>query len=658
MRHGSGFFRFARAAAAGLLLVVVSAAGAEVRRRVVPVPVPNPAALTRVGSCDELQSYLVEAMVEELVRIWLSPWRVLDGAVLTGEQPTDFTTTNNQETEVDELDIVKSDGAYLYVAMDDALRVVRSWPAEGSALLAAVPLEGWATGLFLYHELVAVLSPGEAPPGASRFSGGGTRLDLFDVRERAAPRRVRRIEVEGTLVGARRIGAHLYLVCHRPLPLPEEAWKLLWQGDIGLPRVDWDATPEERQAAAALARVILRPYVERIVAAMPLADFLPAVRDSAGQGGSSTVPAFPCSSVFRPTQASSYGMLAVLHLDLEAAAAGSGEIHGVGLLAEGWTVYASSRTLYVANGQPWWWWLDEREATAAIHAFALGGEEPVRYVASGQVPGFLLNQFAMSEHDGLLRVVSTEFSVWSPRSEERGGSVVTVLRHDGRGTLAVVGQLRGIAPGERIFAARFLGDKGFLVTFEQVDPLFALDLADPARPRVVGELEMPGFSSYLHPLDDRYLLAVGRAEDGQGRLTEMAVNLFDVADLAHPRLVHQHLLARGEGEWTWSEALWDHHAFTFHHGVLSVPLAAASRERWVSSLAVLEVDPARGIRELGRLDHEDLTPPERWSWMRRSLYVEEFLFSLSSVGVKASPLRDPARVVAAVPFFPTALAAP
>jgi len=657
MRDNGGLGRYARAAGAALsLLLVVSAAGAEVRRRVAPVPAPNPAALSRVESCEELRSYVVDAMVEELVRIWLSPWRVLDGVGLAGTQPTDFTTTNTQEAEVDELDLVKTDGAQIYVAMDDTLRVLRSWPAEESALLAAVPLDGWASGLFLRHELVAVLSPGGDPRLGSPFPAGGTRIDLFDVSQPTAPRRVRRIEVEGTLVGARRIGAHLYLVCHRWLPLPEEAWKLLWGPDIGLPPVNWDATPEERQAAAAVARVILRPYVERIVAAMPISDFLPSITDSAWPGG--TAPAFPCSSVFRPTQAGSYGMLAVLHLDLDAAAGGSGAVSGVGLLAEGWTVYASSHNLYVANGQPWWWWLDDREATAAIHAFALGGEEPVRYLASGQVPGFLLNQFAMSEHDGLLRVASTEFNLWSPAAEERRGSVVTVLRNDGRGTLAVVGQLGGIAPGERIFAARFLGDKGFLVTFEQVDPLFTLDLADPAHPQLVGKLEMPGFSAYLHPVEDRYLLAVGRAEDGEGHLTELAVNLFDVADLAHPRLVHQHLVARGEGEWTWSEALWDHHAFTFHRGVLSVPLASASRERALSSLAVLEVDPELGIRELGRVDHEDLAPPERWSWMRRSLYVEDFLFSLSTVGIKASLLHEPAQVVARVPFYPLAIVAP
>jgi len=631
-----------------LWLAAAAAQGAEVRRRVTATPPPNPAALVAVGGCEELRSALVNALVEELIRIWLNPWRILDGGA-TGEgggEPADYSTTNNQEAGVDELDIVKTDGSTIVVAMDRALRVVRSWPADSTALVAEVPLAGWAHGLFLRQRLAAVLSAGDGWESDNRFWRPTTRVELFDLSRPEAPRSLRTIEVEGMLVGARRIDAHLYAVLYQTLPIPQAAWELLWGGEIGLPEVPGGATAEEKAALAAQARPILRPYVEKIVAAWALEEILPRLRDTGGTGAG---VAFPCSAVYRPLAVGSYGMLAVVHLDLDAAA-GGGEVDGVGLLADGWTVYGSSRDLYVANGQRWWWWFDERDAEATIHKFALGGEVPVRYVASGEVPGFLLNQFAMSEDNGVLRVASTEFNVWSADPAERRGSVVSVLRDDGQGSLRVVGQVRGIAPGERIFAARFLGDKGFLVTFEQVDPLFTLDLSDPTRPRLVGELEMPGFSAYLHPLGEHHLLAVGRAEDDQGRLTEMAVNLFDVSDLAHPTLAFQYLVPRGDGEWSWSESLWDHHAFTFHGGVLSVPLGVYSRERYTSALAVLEVDASRGIRELGRVSHDDLAAPGVWPWMRRSVYVEDYLFSLSTAGLKASLLRAPERVVAAVPF--------
>ncbi len=644
--------RFGVLGAISLVVAAVLGEAASVRPRVGAVPPPNPAALAAVGGCEELREYLVDAMVEQLVHLWLHPWRILDGGATTGGEGgegLDFTTTNNQEAGVDELDIVKTDGSYLYVAMDQTLRVLRSWPPESTALVGEAPLAGWASGLFLRRSLVAVLSSSGGMILGGPFWLPTTRLDLFDVSRPERPRLVRSLEVDGTLVGARRVDGHLYVVLYRWLAIPEKAWQLLWGGNIGLPQVSSDWTAEERAAAAALARQILRPYVVEIVAAMTLDEVLPRLRDSAQGSGTGLATAFPCSAVYRPAAVGSYGMLAVLHLDLDAAA-GGGVVDGVGLLADGWTVYASSHNLYVANGQRWWWWLDEGEASVAIHKFALGGGPPVRYLASGEVPGFLLNQFAMSEHNGLLRVASTEFNVFNPDPAERRGSSVSVLRDDGQGQLRTVGQVRGIAPGERIFAARFLADTGFLVTFEQVDPLFTLDLSDPTRPRLVGELEMPGFSAYLHPLGDRHLLAVGRGEDSRGQLTEMAVNVFDVADLAAPKLVFQYLLPRGDGEWSWSEALWDHHAFTFHNGVLSVPLALASRDRYTSALAVLEVDLAHGIRLLGQVDHDDLAGPNAWPWMRRSVYVEQYLYSLSTVGLKTSRLKAPEQVLAAVRF--------
>ena len=600
------------------------------------------------------------------VSIWwrgISPWRWLatgpSGFPDAGSgqpSPTDYTSTNNQEQGVDELDIVKTDGWHLYVAMDGWLRILRSWPPEASEQLATLELPGYTHGLFLHRDLVAVLSSGQGIV-SPLWEGWepATRIDLVDVRERAAPKLVRTIEVEGSLVGARLIDGELYAVVYTWIPIPQVAWELLWRGDLGLPDPPWDASEAERELAAALARRILRPHVEAIAAALDLDEVLPTLSDrnlvtGATRGGSMVA----CADVFRPVQVGSCGMLTVLHLDLKAIG-GDGQPSGVGLFADGWTVYASARSLYVANGQPWWWWLDETSAYASVHKFALGDPKaPVRYVASGSVPGYLLNQFAMSEHDGDLRVATTELGWWRPPSADRGrGSAITVLRDDGRGALATVGQIKGIAPGERIFASRFFGPVGFLVTYEQVDPLFTLDLSDPTVPRLVGELVLPGFSTYLHPAGDGYLLAVGRTVDDQNRLADLVVNLFDVHDLAHPKLAHQHVIARGNGSWVDSEALWDHHAFTFHRGVLTIPVALnESWDRWFSGIVAMRVDPAEGIGELGRVDHGDLAGDAGWVWMRRSVYVEDFLYSLSNLGLKASVLQRPDNVVAVVPFPP------
>jgi hypothetical protein len=181
-----------------------------------------------------------------------------------------------------------------------------------------------------------------------------------------------------------------------------------------------------------------------------------------------------------------------------------------------------------------------------------------------------------------------------------------------------------------------------MVTFEVIDPLFTLDLSDPTDPRVVGELEVTGYSSYLHPVDADHLLAVGMEATDEGRILGLAVSVFDVSDFANPTLAHRYLIEDQSNMWSWSEALYDHHAFTFHRGVLSIPAYVRSGQQLFAGLLVMAVDADDGIWEIGRVNHGVL-PPCRSSHvvMRRSVYIEEFLFALSSRGLSVSTLANP-----------------
>ena len=650
--------RLVAVAAAVFAVLLAVRADSGVRRRVASAPCPGsgcePARLQRLDSCNDLRSYLVEAMLEELVQARYTWWfRGPAGGTDSGggSAPTDFTTTNNQEEGVDELDIVKTDGTHLFTTADGRLEVVRSWPASDSALLATVDVPAYPEGLFLRHDLVAVVSSSWGGETFRPRWGSATRFDLIDVANPAAPRALRTIEVEGSLVGARLIDGVMFALVATWVPLPQGAWDLIWNSGIPLPEIPWDASEEQRRAAMDTAKEILRPYVERLVADIDVNSVLPLLSDRDAVSGEAVErPLLSCGDLYRPFAAASYGVLSVIRIDLDEPAA---EIEATGALASGWTVYASSRNLYVAETRGWWWF--SRNSTTTIHKFQLGGEGGLRYTASGEVPGFLLDQFAMGEHEGTLRVASTEVQWWQPAGTgPRSGSFVTVLADSGRGTLATVGQLRGIAPGERIFASRFLGTRGFLITYEQIDPLFTLDLSDPTRPRIVGELEMPGVSTYLHPVGEDYLLAVGLAPGPDGRVSEIAINMFDVHDLAHPTLAQQHVVARGSGQWQWSEALWDHHAFTFHRDVLSIPLWWWDGQTSFSGIGAFSVDAARGITELGRVDHAEMAGPDSWVWMRRSVYVEDYLYSISNAGIKVSRLLRPRETVAVVQFPPTA----
>ncbi len=621
-------------------------------------PAPgHPSALRAVGDCEELRAYAVEVAVETLLQArygwWRfgSPWATPGGAGEDGAGgPSDYTGTNNQEEGVDELDMVKTDGRQLYVTEGDSLYVLRSWPPTATAQLARVEVGDWTHGLFLSGDRVLVF--GQAWDGDGR-PWSTTRLVMLDVSDPEAPVVERTVELEGWLADARMIDGHVYAVLQSWLPLPEEIWELAWRDDLGLPELPPDVTGDLRAAILEMARGIFRPLVASLFADLDLTKLLPLVRDSATDaGGGPFRPLLACDEVFRPASPASWSVLSVLHLDLEEPGEGS----AAGLLADGWEVYASGASLYVAQPSRWWWWgFEPPDMTTAVHRFALDpdGAEPVQYVASGEVRGWVLDQFAMSEHEGHLRVASSEFDWWwGTTVDDPPASRVTVLRDDGRGTLVTTGAVTGIAPGEQLYGVRFMGDVGYLVTFEIIDPLFTLDLSDPTAPRVLGELEVTGYSSYLHPAGDGWLLAVGMEADDRGQVLGLAVSVFDVSDLSAPRLAHRYLLEDDDSQWSWSEALWDHHAFTFHRGVLSIPAWTWSVDRMFSGLVVLDVDLELGIHEIGRVDHSELSEGDWMPWLRRSVYIEDSLYSISNAGVKVNLLRNPATELAAVPFTP------
>ena len=173
---------------------------------------------------------------------------------------------------------------------------------------------------------------------------------------------------------------------------------------------------------------------------------------------------------------------------------------------------------------------------------------------------------------------------------------------------------------------RLIGDVGYVVTFRQIDPLYTIDLADPERPRVLGELKIPGYSAYLHPVGEDLLLGVGQDVSEQGRPLGTQLSLFDVSDLRRPARLHKASLGQG-----WSEAESDHHAFLFwpRTGLVVLPF----EQRAVG----FRVSRARGIDAVGRIDHErgklDWTPG-----VRRSLVVRDSVLTVSDSGVKSSSL--------------------
>jgi uncharacterized secreted protein with C-terminal beta-propeller domain len=645
------------------------------------LPDPGDPGLLRFSSCGELRDYSTDVITETLLDSqygwgwWRDDMAAPDAGADDGagsDGPTDFTTTNVQEEGVDEIDIVKTDGKFIYVAQDRALHIVKSWPIADSELLSTIELSGWVRGLFLKGDKVVVFHYRDWD---DEFSYG-TRVSVFDVSDRTAPVLERQIDLEGWMADGRMIDGDVYFVVNHYLELPREAWQLL-DGRLRLPEIDWSRSdrPGFDKYVETLrddARKILRPEVQRVTRDMALDGFLPSWRDSVGGETGERELMHDCSDIYRPKGVAQHGAMSVVNLDLD-----DGSLKATALLSNGWQLYASRDNLYVAQNSHWWWGWGSRDLETHIHKFELSATAEPRYKASGAVKGYAYDQFAFSEHDGHLRVATSEMDWWwgwgrGGDDRDLPGNNVFVLRDDGRGELDIVGSVTDIAPGERIFATRYMGDRGYMVTFEMVDPLFTLDLSDPTDPRVVGELKIPGFSSYLHPMAPGYLLAVGIDGDDDGNLGGLAFSVFDVRDPTNPQRAHY--LTIDGSDWSWSEALWDHHAFTYHRNVLSVPMYEyhwrGTEDSWFSGIVSLNATPS-GLSMVGRVDHRDMVRDSECLWarwwgydagscyedywyasVRRSVYIEDNLFSLSNYGLKVTDLNDPSVERARVLFFP------
>jgi hypothetical protein len=303
-------------------------------------------------------------------------------------------------------------------------------------------------------------------------------------------------------------------------------------------------------------------------------------------------------------------------------------------------VYASSQTLYVATTR----WYDPGapepvdEVTTPLHAFDIRDPARASYVASGVVTGHLLNQFSMSEHEGFLRVATTE----GEASVSASVSSVRVLERRGD-LLLPVGEVTGLGQGERIYAVRFMGDVGYVVTFRQVDPLYTLDLSDPAAPRVVGELKITGYSAYLHPTEPGRLLGIGQEASEDGRVTGMQLSLFDVSDLAAPRRLSQVVLENGS-----SQAEYDHHAFLHWPatGLVMVPASAWSEDSdgagswWSGALGfTLEGDTLSRLGQVTHPESEAGSDHYGAQQIQRSFVVGDTVYTISHAGILGSDVR-------------------
>ena len=550
----------------------------------------------------------------------------------------DYSTTNVQEVGVDEPDLVKTDGGRILAVGYRALHYI-DVSSGVPELVSSMPLlswndmDLWNQQIFMSGDTVLLMAHGLDP--YARADQDITLVAQVDLSDPDEMRVVSTLMIEAGFVSARLVGERVALVVSASPTIGSE----------------FVYPSSSTESAELRAERVNRSVIEESA----LEHWAPRYELKVPDGGvASEGSLIDCSSGYAPQEFSGFDTLSVVTFDLTEGVA----VDQVAtVMSGGDTVYASTDRLYVASHR----WIDRDEAgeddvegiTTHIHRFDISGAGGPVYEASGSVDGILLNQFAMSEHDGYLRVASTDMPTWWWRTDGTSESRVDVLERDGR-ELHVVGSVAGLGEGEQIFAVRFMGEIGYVVTFRQTDPLYTIDLSDPTAPKVVGELKILGYSAYLHPIGEGLLLGVGQDADEQGRTSGTQVSVFDVSDLANPIRIHQYTFP----EFSRSQAEFDHHAFLYWPptSIAVLPIGwldyrdGDDNRVSFNEAAVLDVGPD-GIDELGRIrqeidpgiDYEDLLGYDLYSYMAsvpisRSLVVADTLFTLSWLGLQGSDL--------------------
>lgn len=535
----------------------------------------EPRALTAYGDCDALLAELKSTAIKEVESTLDARYECYDygygedgDTAVANDEPTStassadgtsetgdsgssestvsFTDTNIQETGVDEDDTVKSDGTRLFVATENGIDVFQIWPLSDFKKIATYD-GGDVAGLYLVGDELIVLRQEYGDE-----SGVSVVVTALDVSAAESPVTLWQKMVAGSFVDSRIANGTLHIAVASSLYY-----------EIAYPEYDYDTheTACGTGSGAEAARLKLDEETQRAekdlrakIESLALSDWI--------SGGDAELMV-SCDNLLSDGGDDS-DLAGLASIGLGGDTAQTTYIKGRTM-----EVYASTEAIYLASDRE-----DAAEDATDIHRFTLKPAEGLHaYSGSGAVNGHALDQFSMSEYEGTLRVATTVGHVSRDAAAEVYSNVF--ILYAASPDLSVLGAVENIAPGEQIYAARFIGTRGYVVTFEKVDPLFVLDLTDPEHPALTGELTMPGYSTYLHPLNDGRLIGLGKDAEDAGSFSwyqGLKLGVYDVTDATQPSIVDELIIgSRGSD----SAALYDHHAFNFDAatGILALPVS-------------------------------------------------------------------------------------
>ncbi|WP_185806775.1 beta-propeller domain-containing protein [Bacillus salinus] len=600
--------------------------GKEIRSDI-SVPFQVIQSLPVVGSKEKLEE-LTKRWVKEKERMYMDGIAVEesieDNSAMKSEGEVSYSETNVQVKGIDEADRFKTDGTHIYYIRDNELVIMKAYPAEDMEVLAELTYESGfqPQELFYYENKLVVIgysydhdysykSEDMLEDKAIMPIQNGTEAIVYDITTKEKPVELRRVTLEGSLVSSRRIGSKVYLVANH--------WPNYW------------LLAENKKADVEMLIPRYKDSVQGNKSMTVSYDELYYIPDSA-EGNFSIISAFDLEEMNNTVKTTTF-------------------------LGSGHQFYMSHENIYLAvTKYPYTIERLERERDdeyTSVYKFAVDGLDVVLQ-SSADMPGHLLNQFSMDEHAGHFRAATTVGYAWD---NDRPSSNSLYIFDE---NMKRVGAIEGLARGERIYSARFMGDRAYVVTFKETDPLFVFDLSDPAKPIVLGELKIPGFSNYLHPYGDNHLIGFGhdtrvvpsKNPDQEPRVIQegVKISVFDITDVNNPKEKFTEIIG---GRGTYSPLNHDHKALLFNEktGLFAFPIAVyngVEGSEWDTEFQfqggyVYNIDLVKGIQLQGSITHQEGTNLKYHEWeseIQRLLYIDDTLYAISNYYVSAHDIKN------------------
>lgn len=574
-----------------------------------------------------------------------------DSSVQAPSEPqvagVDFSETNVQVAGVDEPDIVKTDGTKVYVVRGKKLFVLQSSPdGYSTRVLGQLTLPLHASEMLIEGDHLVVIARGHGKIGETSVqtclgfgcphffgSGGVSRSIAFPFPRpqntpltvvyqikviHGTPKLLTTLRMEGTYKSSREVNGVARIIMY-------------FNPNSGFPWKYPSCSVSYGQAIEQNKKLIQDTKAEDWVPRFDL--------KNAGSEEFTTGLVSPCGNTYSPAIFSGFGLLTVATVSLSGSIKPSG---GVSITSQADEVYSTASSLYVTTTEYRWDFFglesDFRSGSnfkSSIHKFALSNSG-ASYVASGEVSGSVLNQFSMHEFNGYFFIATTVGATWWTGRNPSSSKVTAFRVVKSSKSLIKTGEVGNLGLGERIYAVRYVKDTAYVVTFRRVDPLYIIDLSNPWHLKATGELKIPGFSAYLHPISSGRILGVGQDATPEGRTTGAKVTLFDVSDVTKPKELSSWTLPRST-----STAEWDHRAFLYWKpesvAVLPISTYYSASDRFIGSI-VLEIKD-KEIKERGRITHE--TNYQYQARIERNLVLGGTkLWSLSFQKMQVNDIRD------------------